>query len=130
LSTTNANLSSVAIVAGGASVSALSAIDIANQKNWIIFWHAPFNYNVTNNHVYLNINDTYFSIDASNNLTLNNNFWKKDISNNKYFVSGKFGIGLTNPASNYILDVSGNINCNEIYRNGTSISSTLSNFLP
>ncbi len=25
----------------------------------------------------LNINDTYFSIDASNNLTLNNNFWEK-----------------------------------------------------
>jgi hypothetical protein len=46
-----------------------------------------------------------------------------------YFVSGK-GIGLTNPASNYIGDVSGNINCNEIYRKGTSISSTLSLFLP
>ncbi len=52
LSTTNANLSSVAIVAGGAATSALSAIDIVNQKNWIIFWHAPFNYNETNNHVY------------------------------------------------------------------------------
>ncbi len=62
-------------------------------------------------------------------LTLNTNFWRKDISNNTYFVSGKVGIGLTNPASNCILDVSGNINCNEIYRNGTPISSTLSLFL-
>ncbi len=62
-------------------------------------------------------------------MTLNTNFWRKDISNNTYFVSGKVGIGLTNPASNYILDVSGNINCNEIYRNGTSISSSLSLFL-
>ncbi len=70
------------------------------------------------------------SIDASNNLTLNNNFWRKDISNNRYFVSCKVGIGLTNPASNYILDVSGNMNCNKIYRNGTSISSTLSLFCP
>jgi hypothetical protein len=55
LSTTNANLSSVATLAGGAATNVLSAIDIANQKNWIIFWHASFNYNVTTNHVYLNI---------------------------------------------------------------------------
>jgi hypothetical protein len=75
LSPTNGNLASVATVAGGAATSALTAIDIANQKNWIIFWHAPFNYNVTNNHPYFNINDTYFSIDASDNLTLNSNFW-------------------------------------------------------
>ncbi len=45
-------------------------------------------------------------------------------------MSGKVGIVLTNPVSNYILDVSGNINCNEIYRNGTSVPSTLSLFLP
>jgi hypothetical protein len=60
----HANLSSVATLAGGASTSACTAIDTANQKNWIIFWHAPFNYNVTTNHVYFNINDTYFSIDV------------------------------------------------------------------
>ncbi len=65
--------------------------------------------------IYLDINTNYFSIDASNNLTWNNDFWKKDVSNNTYFVSGKVGLGLTNPASNYILDVSGNINCNDIY---------------
>ncbi len=46
------------------------------------FWHAPFNSNVTNNRVYLNIDDTNFSIDGSNNLILNNNFWQKDVSNN------------------------------------------------
>jgi hypothetical protein len=50
-------VSSVATVAGGAATSALTAIDIANQKNWILFWHAPFNDNVTNNHVYLNNNN-------------------------------------------------------------------------
>ena len=57
-------------------------------------------------------------------------FLKKDVSNNIYITSGKIGIGLTNPATNYKLDVSGNINCGEIYRNGTPISSTLSLFLP
>ncbi len=66
LTTTNGNLAS-ATVAGGAATSALTAFDIANQKNWIIFWHAPFNYNVTTNHLYLNINNTYFSIDTSDN---------------------------------------------------------------
>jgi hypothetical protein len=55
---------------------------------------------------------------------------RKNVSNDTYFVSGKVGISLTNPASNYILDVSGNIHCNELYRNGTSISSSLSLFLP
>ena len=44
-------------------------MDLANNKNWLIFWHAPFNYNVINNHVYLNYDTNYFSIDASDNLT-------------------------------------------------------------
>jgi hypothetical protein len=108
--------------------TAASALDLANQKSWILFFQKPLRCDISNN-IYLDFNPNYFSIDASNNLTLNNNFWRKDVSNNTYFVSGKVGIGLTNPASNYILDVSGNINCNEIYRNGTPISSTLSNFL-
>jgi hypothetical protein len=51
-------------------------------------------------------------------------------SNNIYFDSGKIGIGVTNPGANYALDVLTNINCAEIYRNGTPISSTLSLFLP
>ena len=108
--------------------TAASALDLANQKSWILFFQKPLRCDISNN-IYLDFDTNYFSIDASDNLTLNNDFWRKDISNNTYFVSGKVGIGLTNPASNYILDVSGNINCNEIYRNGTSISSTLSNFL-
>ena len=39
-------------------------------------------------------------------------------------------IGTTTPSTNYKLDVSGNINCSEIYRNGTPLSSALSLFLP
>ena len=101
-------------------------MDLANNKNWLIFWHAPLNYFV-NNHVYLNYDTNYFSIDASDNLTFND-FWKKDVSNNLFYTSGKIGIGVTKP--NYDLDVLNNINCFEIYRNGTPLSSVLSLFLP
>jgi len=52
------------------------------------------------------------------------------LSASNFLSSGKIGIGLTNPGANYKLDVLGKINCDEIYRNGTSLSSTLSLFLP
>ncbi len=55
---------------------------------------------------------------------------EKRNSNNLYFTSGKIGIGKTNPGANHALDVLNNINCNEIYRNGTPITSTISLFLP
>jgi hypothetical protein len=111
-----------------AAGEATAALDLANQKSWILFFQKPLRSDISSN-VYLDFDTNYFSIDASNNLTLNN-FWKKDISNNLYFTSGKIGIGLTNPDTNYKLDVLGNINCSEIYRNGTPLSSTLSLFLP
>ena len=60
---------------------------------------------------------------------MSDTFWKKDISNNLSFTSGKIGIGVTSPGANYSLDVLNNINCAEIYRNGTPLSSTLSLFL-
>ncbi len=129
LTTAQENITSLGaglFIVGG---TAASALDLVNQKSWILFFQKPLRCDISNN-IYLDFDTNYFSIDASNNLTLNNEFWRKDISNNTYFVSGKVRIGLTNPACNYILDVSGNINCSEIYRNGTSISSTLSLFLP
>ena len=69
----------------------------------------------------------YVYIDASNNLTFND-FWGKDISNNLHYTSGKIGIGITRPM--YDLDVFNNINCFEMYRNGTPLTSVLSLFLP
>ena len=114
-------------LAGTANINALAAINLANQKSWILFFQKPLRYDISSN-VYLDFDTNYFSVDASNNLTLNTNYWKKDISNNLYTTSGKVGIGLTNPGTNYKLDVLGNINCGEIYRNGTPISSTLSSF--
>ncbi len=57
-------------------------------------------------------------------------FEKKVLEIILYFTSGKIGIGITNPGANYSIDVLNNINCGEIYRNGTPISSTLSLFLP
>ncbi len=47
--------------------------------------------------VYLDYDTNYFTVDTSNNLTLNTDFWEKDISNNLYFTSGKIGIGTTTP---------------------------------
>ena len=54
-------------------------------------------------------------------------FGEKDISNNLYYTYLEIGIGVTKP--NYDLDVLNIINCFEIYRNGTSLSSVLSLFL-
>ena len=123
------DITSLGTLAGTANANALAAINSANQKSWILFFQKPLRSDISNN-VYLDIDTNYFSVDASNNLTLNTNYWIKDISNNLYTTSGKIGIGLTNPGTNYKLDVLGNINCAEIYRNGTPISSTLSTFLP
>jgi hypothetical protein len=111
-----------------AAGEATAALDLANQKSWILFFQKPLRSDISSN-VYLDFDTNYFKVDTSNNLTLND-FWKKDISNNLYFTSGKIGIGITNPGTNYDLDVLTNINCAEIYRNGTPISSTLSLFLP
>ena len=113
LSTATTNITALGVLAATANTNALLAMDLANNKNSLIFWHAPFNYNVVNNHVYLNYDTNYFSIDASDNLTFND-FWKKDVSNNLYYTSGKIGIGVTKP--NYDLDVLNNINCFEIYK--------------
>jgi hypothetical protein len=123
LSAAQANITSLGaglVLVGG---TATTALDLVNQKSWILFFQKSLRSDISSN-VYLDF-DTNFSIDTSNNSTLNN-FWKKDVSNNLYFTSGKIGIGLTNPGTNYKLDVLGNINCSEIYRNGTTISSTLS----
>ena len=95
-------------LAGTANINALAAIDLANQKSWILFFKKSLRYDISSN-VYLDLDTNYFSVDASNNLTLNTNYWKKDISNNLYTTSGKVGIGLTNPGTNYKLDVLGNI---------------------
>ncbi len=80
--------------------------------------------------VYLDFDTYYFKVDTSNNLQLSDTFWKKDASNNLYYTSGKIGTGVTSPGANYALDVLNHMDCAEIYRNDTPISSTLSLFLP
>ena len=52
---------------------------------------------------------------VESNLTFNDFWRKKDVSNNLYYTSGKIGIGVTKPK--YDLDVLNNINCFEMYRN-------------
>ena len=109
-----------------AAGEATAALDLANQKSWILFFQKPLRSDISSN-VYLDFDTNYFKVDTSSNkLSLSDTFFKKDVSNNIYITSGKIGIGLTNPGTSYKLDVLGNINCSEIYRNGT----TLSLFLP
>ncbi len=66
----------------------------------------------------LNSNQILIGNGSTSILQSSNLIW--DNSNNR------LGIGTTNPG--YKLDVSGNMNCSEIYRNGTTITSTLSLF--
>ncbi len=70
-----------------AAGEATAALDLANQKSWILFFQKPLRSDISSN-VYLDFDTNYFSIDEINNLTLNN-FWKKDLSNNLYFTCGK-----------------------------------------
>ena len=48
--------------------TAASALDLANQKSWILFFQKPLRCDISNN-IYLDFDTNYFSIDASNNLT-------------------------------------------------------------
>ncbi len=93
LSTVSGNITSVGVLAGTANINALATIDLANQKSQILFFQKPLRSDISSN-VYLDFDTNYFSTDASNNLTLNYNFWRKDISNNIYITSGN---GINNP---------------------------------
>jgi hypothetical protein len=128
LTTAQGNIISLGVLATTANINALAALDLANQKNWIIIWQKPLRTDISNN-VYLDYDTNYFTVDTSNNFTLKN-YWKRDVSDNLYYNLTKVGIGLSNP--NYPLEVAGNININacDLYRSGVPLSSTLSNFLP
>jgi hypothetical protein len=68
LSATNGNLTTVAALAGAANINALAAGNLANYKNWILFFQKPLRTDISSN-VYLNYDTNYFSVDASDNLT-------------------------------------------------------------
>jgi hypothetical protein len=53
----------------------LLALDLVNQKSWILFFQKPSRSDISNN-VYLDFDSNYFKIDT-NNLTLSDTFWKK-----------------------------------------------------
>jgi len=97
LTTAQGNITTIATLAGTANANALAAGNLANQKSWILFFQKPLRSDISSN-VYLDFDTNYFSTDASNNLTLNTNFWKKDISNNNISLSyNKVGINTTTP---------------------------------
>jgi hypothetical protein len=97
LSTAQANITTLGAGLFLAAGEATAALDLANQKSWILFFQKPLRSDISSN-VYLDFDTNYFSTDASNNLTLNTNFWKKDISNNNISLFyNKVGINTTTP---------------------------------
>ena len=60
------------------SSGTLLALDLVNQKSWILFFKKPLRSDISSN-VYLDFDTNYFTVDTSNNLTLNDDFWRKKI---------------------------------------------------
>ncbi len=71
------------------STGTLLALDLVNQKNWILYFKKSLSSDLSSN-VYLDFDTNYFFIDRNNNLTLNNDFWKKDISKSLTLLLVKF----------------------------------------
>ena len=65
-----------------------------------------------------NINASAYLV---NNVPVSFSQWTTS-NNDIYYNTGNVGIGKTNPSANYILDVSGNINGNKIFRDGTELT--------
>ena len=78
LSTAQANITSLGVLAGTANINALAAIDLANQKSWISFSQKPLRSDISSN-VYLDFDTKYFKVDTSHNLSLSDTFWKKTL---------------------------------------------------
>jgi hypothetical protein len=51
-----------------AAGEATAALDLANQKNWILFFQKPLRSDISSN-VYLDFDTNYFEVDTSNNLS-------------------------------------------------------------
>ena len=77
LSTAQANITTLGVLAGTANTNALAAINLANQKSWILFFQKPLRSDISNN-VYLDFDTNYFKVDASSNkLSLSDTFFSK-----------------------------------------------------
>ena len=74
---------------------------------------------------HITINDK--QIFLGDDISLNASQWNDVSENNIYYNEGVVGIGTASPDSNYSLDVSGKINCNEILINGQALEQTTSN---
>ena len=60
MGTAEGNIKTLGTLAGTANINALSAIDLANQKSWILFFQKPLRTDINNN-VYLGFDTNYFS---------------------------------------------------------------------
>ncbi len=59
-----------------AAADAAAALNVADQKSWILYFQKPLRTDISNN-VYLDFDTNYFRIDTSNNLSLSNTFLEK-----------------------------------------------------
>ena len=79
LTTAQGNITTLGTLAGTANINALAAIDLANQKSWILFFQKPLRSDISNN-VYLDFDTNYFKVDTSSNkLSLSDTFLKKTL---------------------------------------------------
>ena len=65
-----------------------------------------------------NINASAYLV---NNVPVSFSQWTTT-GNDIYYNTGNVGIGKTNPSATYKLDVSGNINANKVFRDGTELT--------
>jgi hypothetical protein len=70
LTSAQARITSLGATLALKSAGTLLALDLVNQKSWILFFQKPLKSDISSN-VYLDFDINYFSIDERNNFILN-----------------------------------------------------------
>jgi hypothetical protein len=76
LSTAQVSITRLGATLALTSAGTLLALDLVNPRSWVLFFQNPLRSDTSSN-VYLDFDTNCFSIDASNNLTLNHFLKKK-----------------------------------------------------
>ena len=77
LSTAQANITTLGAGLFLTTGTVTSALDLANQKSWILFFQKPLRSDISSN-VYLDFDTNYFKVDTSSNkLSLSDTFLEK-----------------------------------------------------
>jgi len=116
-----------------------SPIINSNNSAYIIKNLTIINENSNNNPLeIINNKSSILKISSNNNISLNTSLLSFNTSNNKELIinnnnlklifssNSNIGIGLTNPNSNYLLDVNGAINCLDVFVKNINLSEIIS----